>query len=344
MAKPTIFWLGATGYVGSEALLILNDYLPRPHSHHIVALVRNVTPHRESALTRLYSDIEIVEGTADDVETIQKTSERADVVINTCDSLHPPSVKAILAGLTTRAEVNAGAPAPIYVHVSGVSIISDRCNGDFVEEPTEWTDNNLDVHAKCVGAYVKSGKRLSHIAEASMRSEHPICTFVLNPALIYGIGAGIQFTTFWVRDWIERSKAAGYSGTFGEGANALSHIHVHDVVTALLIVLRAALDGKVQGGKDSNYFVGVSGTEQRAWAKVIGDCLYNKGLIKEAGCRPWPEAVTGPKDSLWWWAYAGNQIVRPDRLYALGWEPTETKKQGPIDSLPEAMEIALQMK
>ncbi|EIW83625.1 hypothetical protein CONPUDRAFT_150700 [Coniophora puteana RWD-64-598 SS2] len=200
--------------------------------------------------------------------------------------------------------------------MSGVSIISDRCNGEPVKEPTEWTDKDEDfstilphdtAHMDC--------KLPASIAEAGKRDKHPIRTFVLNPSLIYGIGAGMQRTTFWARDWIERAKEAGHSGTFGEGANALSHIHMHDVATALLVVLRAALTGKAQGWKACNYFVGVSWTEQRAWAKVVGDCLYSKGIVNEAGCRPWPEAVTGPKDSTY--RRATRLSVLPPRRIAM---------------------------
>jgi len=151
MTKPVIFWLGATGYVGSEALLALNQYLPQPDSHHIVALVRDATPEKISALQHLYSDLEVVKGTLDDGDLITKTAKQSDVLINTADSLHPASI-AILAGLTARAKSNASTPAPIYVHISGISIISDRCNGVHVEHPKEWSDKDLDV-TKCVYAF-----------------------------------------------------------------------------------------------------------------------------------------------------------------------------------------------
>jgi len=226
------------------------------------------------------------------------------------------------------------------VHVSGHSIISDRCDGAHVENPKEWTDKDLDV-TKLPHDSVHMTCELP-IAEAGSRDQYPIRTFVLNPALIYGVGAGIQRTSFWLRDWVERSQKAGHSGTFGEGANDLSYIHVRDTATALLFVLRAALKGEVKGGADCNYFVGVSRTKQTAWAKVIGDYMHEKGLVKEPGYRPWPQEITGPKGDEWWWAYAGNHLIRPDRLYSLGWEPTETMKQGPIDNLPEAMAAAVE--
>ena len=338
MSKPTLFWLGATGYVGSEALLALNKYLPKPDSYHIVALVRSSTPERVAALRKLYSDLDIIKGTLDDSDIITSVAAQADVVINTADSLHPGSVKATLAGLTERAKSHPTPLTPIYVHVSGVSIITDGCNGKNIDKPTEWSDKDFDVTKLSPDAPHMDSEL--PIAEAGRRNEYPIRTFVFNPALIYGIGAGLQTTTFWVRDWIDRSEKAGHSGTFGEGANALSHVHVHDVASALLTVLKAALDGKVHGGKD-NYFVGVSKTEQKAWAKVIGDCMFSKKLIKEAGSRPWSEEITGKEGNEWWKVYGGNQIVHPDRLYALGWEPTETKKQGPIENLSQAVEVAL---
>ncbi|EIW83626.1 NAD(P)-binding protein [Coniophora puteana RWD-64-598 SS2] len=342
MAKPIIFWVGATGYLGSEALLLLNDYLPKPNSYHVVALVRNATPERVSELKRLYPDIETLQGTLDDEKIIREAAAQADVVINTGDSLHPGCVHGILAGLTTRAKSNTGAPDPIYVHVSSSTILTDGCNGEHVE-PTVWTDKDFDVHTKLEADAVHADTEFP-IADAGKRSEHRIRTFVMNPALIYGVGSGVQRNSSWLRFWVDTTKETGYSGLYGEGANALGHVHVRDAATALLTVLNAALEGKIQGGKDANYFVSVSKTGQKNWSEVIGNHMHSKGVIKEAGCRPWPEAVTGTRGSLWWLTFGGNQILSSDRLYALGWEPTETKKQSLIDNLPEAVDALLQSK
>jgi hypothetical protein len=42
-----------------------------------------------------------------------------------------------------------------------------------------------------------------------------------------------------------------------------------------------------------------------------------------------------------WSLLGGNQFVKPERLYKLGWEPTETKKLSLLDSITDAIEQAL---
>ena len=42
-----------------------------------------------------------------------------------------------------------------------------------------------------------------------------------------------------------------------------------------------------------------------------------------------------------WSLLGGNQFVKAERLYKLGWEPTETKKLSLLDSFPETLDQAL---
>lgn len=42
-----------------------------------------------------------------------------------------------------------------------------------------------------------------------------------------------------------------------------------------------------------------------------------------------------------WSLLGGNQFVKAERLYKLGWEPAETKKLSLLDSFPETIEQAL---
>lgn len=77
MSSQRIFLLGATGYVGSELLILLAQDLPE---HHVVALVRNATPERIDSLKAIHPNISVVEGTLEDAEVIEKESEVADII------------------------------------------------------------------------------------------------------------------------------------------------------------------------------------------------------------------------------------------------------------------------
>lgn len=59
MSTPTIFFLGATGYLGSQLLVYLARDLPQ---YHIVALVRPPTVEKEAGLKAIYPNLSIVEG------------------------------------------------------------------------------------------------------------------------------------------------------------------------------------------------------------------------------------------------------------------------------------------
>lgn len=92
----------------------------------------------------------------------------------------------------------------------------------------------------------------------------------------------------------------------------------------------------------------------------LAQYLFSKGIIKQDGTRPLPAEVVDPlgnckstiKSSPGWvclfilsldsWSLlGGNQFVKPERLYKLGWESTETKRSSLLDSLPDAIEQAL---
>lgn len=66
--------------------------------------------------------------------------------------------------------------------------------------------------------------------------------------LVFIIITGIQKTPTWARMFLQFTKANGHSGTFGPGLNSMSNIHVKDVTSAILAVLKVALEGKADEG------------------------------------------------------------------------------------------------
>ncbi|KAH0828658.1 hypothetical protein J3R83DRAFT_3020 [Lanmaoa asiatica] len=333
----TVFFLGATGYLGSQFLLLLNEKLPRLH---VVALLHNATPERKEQLQEVYSNISFVEGSLDDDAIIQEQVAKVDVVINCASSDHPASIKSTLAGLETNSKNNPGKP-PLYIHVSGCGIVSDNARGEPMENVKQWSDIGLDLK-QCDPANTHLDSDIL-IVEAGSRTENPVRTIIYFPAQIYGVGEGVEKTTLWLRIFLSMMKAVGYAGTWGSGANAMNNIHVKDCAMGLVLVLQAALEGGADEGPEGLYFS--ASVEPRItyhdWTKVMGDYLFNKGIIKQGGSRPFPEEVVDPLGNYGWSLLGGNQFVKPERLYKLGWEPTETKKLSLLDSFPEALEQAL---
>lgn len=90
LPSQTIFFLGATGYLGSQFLLLLDEKLPQLQ---VVALLRNATPERKEQLRKVYSNISFIEGSLDDDAIIQEQVAKVDIVINCASSDHLASVQ-----------------------------------------------------------------------------------------------------------------------------------------------------------------------------------------------------------------------------------------------------------
>lgn len=86
----TVFFLGATGYLGSQFLILLNQKHPQLH---VIALLRNATPERKEQLQKVYSNISFVEGSLDDAAIIREQVANVDIVINCASSDHPTSIQ-----------------------------------------------------------------------------------------------------------------------------------------------------------------------------------------------------------------------------------------------------------
>ena len=91
--RQTIFLLGATGYLGSEFLILLARELPQ---FAVRALVRDPTPERVNRLKEIHPNISVVEGTLEDDTIIQEQIQNVDIVVNSASSDHWPSIKCTL--------------------------------------------------------------------------------------------------------------------------------------------------------------------------------------------------------------------------------------------------------
>ncbi|KAK1225097.1 hypothetical protein PQX77_011966 [Marasmius sp. AFHP31] len=379
-SNRTIFFLGATGFLGSEVLISLARDLP---NFHVRALVRAPVKDREARLKAIYRDLSVVEGTLEDAVMIEEEVVKANFIINCASSDHLPCVKAILRGSEKNSANNPGR-APLYIHVSGLGVTSDNCRGEHVdlEHIHPYTDVGFTLE-DCPphNTHLESDKP---IVQAGTKRKNPIRTIVLFPGWIYGIGRGIQKSTLPVRHYIELAKTAGHAGTWGKGHNRMNNIHVRDCADAVVAVFKAALEGKADEGaeglcKGSSHLTDES-TDMRVALDFavsnepmvtngeivakIGDVMHANGFIKEPGSRPLPDKLVDPLgfckfifndqscsyDGInlsvgdWtdcWSLMAGNHIARPQRLFKLGWEPTETKKTSLMDSLGDEIELAL---
>lgn len=91
MATQTIFLLGATGFLGSQFLVLLARDSDLPQFH-IVALLRAPIEEKIAGLRAIYADLSGVEGTLEDDLVIQEQAAKAEYTINCASSDHVASV------------------------------------------------------------------------------------------------------------------------------------------------------------------------------------------------------------------------------------------------------------
>ncbi|KAF7319167.1 hypothetical protein HMN09_00253200 [Mycena chlorophos] len=354
----TIFFLGATGYLGSVVLAQLAEQAPQ---HKVVVLLRpggssvstttSPVPGAASVQEKLNclklihpNIVGVVEGSLDDKEAIAKACEEVDLVLNCASSDHLDSVEATLEGLERNSAAHPGRP-PIYIHVSGCGILSDNARGEFkkAEDIPEYSDIGFDLKSSVPQTNMHLPSDIP-IFEAGIREKNPIRSLILFPGQIYGIAtAGGQPTTLWIRIFLSMARAGGFVGTWGPGHNSMNNIHVVDVASATTLLVLRAIAGTAPEGKDGIYFCGSMERKvpYREWTELMGNILYEKGYIKEKGTRPLAETIVEPLGHYGWSLLGGNQFARPERLATLGWEPVETAKQDMMASLPLMIEQAL---
>ncbi|KAI0692151.1 hypothetical protein BC835DRAFT_84752 [Cytidiella melzeri] len=337
MSSPSIFLLGATGYLGSEFLILLAEEYP---TYPVNALLRNATDARKATLHGLHPNLTVTEGGLDDEAVISEAAGKADIVINMASSDHLPSVKATLNGLEKSSATRPGNP-PLYIHVSGCGIISDNARGQGPVSDKIWSDIGLDLK-ECDQTNTHLPSDIPIVA-AGTRKENPVRTIIIYPSQIYGTGRGVQRTTLWLRIFLQYAKSIGYAGTWGAGLNGQHTIHIRDMADICMFVLKKALEGTADEGAEGLYFAASDTTiTYGEWARKMGDHLYEKGLIKEPGAKAMPDKVVEPLGHYGWSLLGGNMYGKADRLARMGWKPVWSDKVSLLESLPDAIDAHLE--
>ncbi|KAL1718111.1 hypothetical protein EV715DRAFT_201853 [Schizophyllum commune] len=326
----TIFFLGATGYVGGEVLRLLAADFP---DFPVRALVRNVTLEKEAQLRALHPNIRIIEGTLNSDALVREEASKCDMVINTASSDHHASVLSTLAGLTTRSVANSSNP-PIYIHISGAGILEDNARGELLTPSHIWCDTSMDLRALKDVTHIVSDLE---IVKAGTRVENRIRTMILFPGWIYGVGSGVQKVTMPIRLYVDLAIQAGHAGTFGNGKNAMGEIHVKDVASAVFTCLKAALEDKADEGAEGLYFVL---HPRMAVMKDIMTCIGN-GVLKAPGCAPLPDRITDAWGKFGWALLGGTIWGHAERLKKLGWRPIHSEQSTLLASLQDEVELAV---
>ncbi|KAI0881628.1 uncharacterized protein GGS22DRAFT_172600 [Annulohypoxylon maeteangense] len=332
------FLLGATGYIGGDALKAILDQFPEQEPN-VSVLVRD--EKKGEAIKAIYPNIRIVFGSLDDTEVLVGESAQADFVFNLAHADHVSATNAIIAGLRQR---SAEDKTSFYVHCSGTGILlyddmqtktygvaSSKIYNDWdgVSEMTSYPDA---APHRNVDKLVLGAGEDTHIKTA-----------VVCPPVIYGIGRGpVNQRSLQIPLLIENFIKRGKAFQIAEGKAYWNNVHIHDLSDLFALFFQEALSGdkKEVWGTDSYYF---AENGEAPWGDIsakTAEVMHSKGLIKDTDIEklsPQDAAKIFPHAPLVWGQNSRSSAIRGRKL--LGWAP---KQRSLEEELPIAVDYEVE--
>ncbi|KAF4340118.1 nucleoside-diphosphate-sugar epimerase [Fusarium beomiforme] len=218
------------------------------------ALVRDAS--KGAAITKEFSQVQLVTGGLDDAEVIAQEARDADIVLNLAATGHLKSVQTIYDALSNKPK---GAKPPYYIQISGASALAA---GELADKSRVFGTGSDVIYNDLTG--IDSIKSLikqhpsravdNYIFSVSEQNSH-VKTALVVPPIIYGQGRGpgnqrsVQIPSL-ARATLERKKGL----QVGPGESRWGNIHIADLSRIFLSLVEKA----VEGNQDENIW-GASG-------------------------------------------------------------------------------------
>ncbi|KAI0314826.1 NAD(P)-binding protein [Amylostereum chailletii] len=306
----SVFYIGATGYIGGSLLVELVKRYP---DWKITALLRS----DKHADTIRALGLSLVMGSFEDHALVTEQSRMADLVINTADSDNVAFNAAILAGMKQRFE--EGKPKGTLIHTSGCAVCLDKkTDGKVDPQGRVWNDINVD-DIKAITPEMMHGQVDVPILKAG--EEGYLNAYILCPGGIVGTNKGPvkSARSFFTRFLAQLFSQLG--GVYiGEGTSEFLFVHIDDLVDLYLRVIDIAVEGKDSGASpyERYYYVTANGV---AWKEIAGSIageLQRRGVLKDGT----PKAVklVDLNNPLLAFVAMDEHMVA-GRGNALGWKP-----------------------
>lgn len=282
-----LFMTGAAGYIGgSVAARLVAD------GHTVRGLLRDAA----KAPALLASGIHPVIGSLEDADVLAREARDADAVVNTANADHLPSLQVMIAELE-------GSGKPL-IHTSGSSVVGDNAHGDHLSAQVFDEDTPFVVEPKKQDRHALNGTVLAAAARG-------VRSVIVCPALIYGVGTGLNTQSIQIPFLVEQAHAHGAVRLVGKGLNRWSTVHIDDLAQLYSLALEKAPAGAfyfAENGEASFAEIG------RAIASRLGLDRVESVPVEEAA------ALWGPARA--YYTYGSNSRVRAKRARAeLGWLP-----------------------
>ncbi|KAJ7844450.1 hypothetical protein B0H13DRAFT_1647959, partial [Mycena leptocephala] len=241
----------AAGYIGGP---ILSRFLERQDPDlNITALVRSI--EKAEKLRGLNLPLNIVTGSHNDADLVERLAADADVVFSLADCDNLQAAESILRGLKQRFSITGIKPVLIHMvstatsgrqgHVLFATVYNDTDIAQIETLPATQPHRNVDLA----------------IVEADTQGYTD--TYIVLPGIVYGTPhgvlakAGVQNpTNLALTGYLKASFARGAAGIMGDGKNLISHADVTEVADQVEAVYDAVAAKRAPGhGRDGYYFV-----------------------------------------------------------------------------------------
>jgi nucleoside-diphosphate-sugar epimerase len=325
-----LFLVGATGYIGGDAL---HEIVQKHPEYEIVCLVRD--SDQGALVASQYEKIRLVYGNLDSVELLELEARKADIVLNLASSDHEVGVKALIRGIISR----EGGPG-FLIHTSGTGILcfTDMATKKFGEASPKIYDDWENVQeVTALPEYAPHRKVDQIILEAGSKDMVKIKTAIVCPPTIYGKGRGPGKQRGHQVYELSRCTLETQTGfKVGAGRAYWTNIHIHDLSKLYLKLVECAVDGgkNASWGIDGYYF---AESGEHIWGEVaqaIASAAYEQGFI------PSDEVVAlsadeadklSPWGSVLWGSNSRCRAIRAGKV--LEWRPNAPSLKDEISDI-----------
>jgi prolyl-tRNA editing enzyme YbaK/EbsC (Cys-tRNA(Pro) deacylase) len=183
--------------------------------------------------------VEIVEGDLDDADLIEREASQADVVVHLASTKHEVSSKAIAKGLAAKGEVG------YWVQISGASMFSTpEIKANRYGEGDEKRYDDLEGVKEVIEVIRENPARVVDNLVLD-QDANKVKTALIPGPLIYGTARGpVNTRSIQGPDMAKYALQNGHAFRIGEGKAAWSNVHVSDVGSLIVLLVKAALDGR----------------------------------------------------------------------------------------------------
>ncbi|KAI0311124.1 hypothetical protein OF83DRAFT_1177883 [Amylostereum chailletii] len=313
----SVFFLGATGYIGGA---VLTGLLKRYPEWAVAALVRN-EKHFEAVRS---VGVTVVPGSFADKSLIADHAYAADIVINCADCDDLPLTEAILSGIRKRFQ--EGKPKGILIHTSGTGCFVDgKLEGKFDSQGKIWNDTNED-DIRSITPAMPHGQVDVPIFKAA--GEGYLNAYILCPGAVVGPSTGpVKSATVFLKFTISSFLALKRPVYVGEGTSEFAFVHLDDLVDLYLRVIDTAVLGKDAGASPyaRYFFVASHGVAWKDSATAVAAALHKRGRLDET--TPTSVSITEESPVGLLRRTSGSWL----RGKALGWSPRIFDLQSAVD-------------